>query len=305
LICAECGNYQPDRAKFCGICGAALSQEGALECFLGEECEQEMTLPRHRSILFYLAMLVIVIAAAALLAGATYLVYLVAWGGEESVEEDSLVEANTLDYIDPELGFSLAYLKMWTLEEGVPSEDQLVSIQFILSPQKVLEMYAYRMDPIVMIGGIEGIEEYVAEDAAERISVLGGQVVGLGSMGTSNGQEAYGEEETPAEETGDTALVPGREEGSETVSPEEMLASDIVNDLPVFYTEFTANFMGEETKFLLYYIVASDLLFVFQGRAPVNEFQDVRPQFMVMVRSFKWELTEEPTAPGMPEISVM
>ena len=130
-------------------------------------------------------------------------------------------------------------------------------------------------------------------------------MVGLGSMGTSNGQEAYGEEEAPATGTGDTALLPGSEEESETVTPEEILTSDIVNDLPVFYTEFTANFMGEETKFLLYYIVAGDLLFVFQGRAPVNEYQDVRPQFMVMVRSFNWEPVEEPTAPGQPEISVM
>jgi hypothetical protein len=305
LICSECGNYQPDRAKFCGICGAVLSQEGALECFLGEECEQEMTLPRRRSILFYLAMTVIVIAAVALLAGATYLVYLVAWGGEESGQEDGVVEENTLDYVNPDLGFSLAYLKMWTLEEGVPSEDQVDSLQFMLSPQKVLEMYAYRMDPVVMVGGIEGIEEFIAEDALERITALGGQVVGLGSMGTSNGQEAYGEEEAPAAGTGDAALPPGSEEGSEAAASEEILTSTIVNDLSVFYTEFTANFMGEETKFLLYYVVAGDLLFVFQGRASANEFQDVKPQFMVMVRSFKWEPAEEPATPGLPEISVM
>jgi len=305
LICSECGNYQPDRAKFCGICGAALSQEGALECFLGEECEQEMTLPRRRSILFYLAMTVIVIAAVALLAGATYLVYLVAWGGEESAQEDGVVEENTLDYVNPNLGFSLAYLKMWTLEEGVPSEDQLVSLQFMLSQQKVLDMYAYRMDPVVMVGGIEGIKESITEDVLERISALGGQVVGLGSMGTSNGQEAYGEEEAPAAGTGDAALPPGSEEGSEATASEEILTSTTINGLPVFYTEFTANFMGEETKFLLYYVVAGDLLFVFQGRAPASEFQDVRPQFMVMVRSFKWEPAEEPATPGLPEISVM
>lgn len=305
MICAECGNYQPDRAKFCGICGAALSQEGALECFLGEECEQEMTLPRRRSILFYLAMVVIVIIAAALLAGATYLVYLVAWGGEESGQEDGRAEENTLGYVDPDLGYSLAYLKMWTLEEGVPSEDQAASLQFTLSPQKVLEMYAYRMDPVVMVGGLEGIEEMIAEDALERINAMGGQVVGLGSMDTSDGQEAYDEEEAPAPEAGDTALLPGSEEGSEAAAPVEFLTSTFVNDLPVFYTEFTANFMGEETKFLLYYIVAGDLLFVFQGRAPINEYQDVRPQFMVMVRSLKWEPVEEPTTPGQPEISVM
>jgi len=304
LICPECGSYQPDRAKFCGICGAALSQESALECFLGEEREIEMTLPRRRSILFYLAMVATVIFAAALLAGAAYLVYLVAWGGEEAERNSSGAQENTLNYFHPDLGFSLSYLKMWTLEEGVPSEDQVVAVQFTLSAQKVLELTAYRLDPVVMIGGMEGIEEEIAADAYKRISDLGGQVVIPGGMDNSSGREAYGEKESPQAGSGDEALPPGEEEGGEIPASEELLTSTAINGLPAFYTEFTANLMGEETRFLLYYIVADDLLFVFQGRAPANEYQDIRAQFMVMVRSFKWEPAEEPVSP-LPEISAV
>lgn len=304
MICPECGSYQPDRAKFCGICGAALSQESALECFLGEEREIEMTLPRRRSILFYLAMVATVIFAVALLAGAAYLVYLVAWGGEETERNSGAAQENTLNYFYPDLGFSLSYLKMWTLEEGVPSEDQVVAVQFTLSAQKVLELTAYRLDPVVMIGGIEGIKEEIAADAYKRISDLGGQVVIPGGMDNSSGREAYGEEEYPQAGSGDEALPPGEEEGGEIPASEELLTSTAINGLPAFYTEFTANLMGEETRFLLYYIVADDLLFVFQGRSPANEYQDIRAQFMVMVRSFKWEPAEEPVTP-LPEISAM
>jgi hypothetical protein len=303
LICPECGNYQPDRAKFCGICGAVLSQEGAIECFLGDECEQEIELPRHRSILFYLTMTLILLVALAVLAGATYLVYLVAWGGEETEQEDGFVEENTLDYVHPDLGFSLSYLKMWTMEEMAPAEDQVFAMQFTLSAQKVLDMYVYRLDPVVMIGGIEGIKEEIALDAQERIAALGGQVVGLGSMGTPDEQGTYVQEESPAAATGEETPQVEGEEGDEEADPEELLTSTTINGLSVFYTEFNANFMGEDTKFLLYYIVADDLLIIFQGRAPAFEFQDVKPQFMVMVRSFEREVVEEPAIQGLPEIS--
>ena len=63
MICPKCGSYQPDRAKYCGICGEGLSQDGLVESFLKDKPEHEITIPRHRSFLFYLILGLIVVLA--------------------------------------------------------------------------------------------------------------------------------------------------------------------------------------------------------------------------------------------------
>ncbi|MEW6553670.1 MAG: zinc ribbon domain-containing protein [Actinomycetota bacterium] len=286
MICPECGSFQPDRAKFCGICGAGLSQDGLVESFLRNDPEHEIVLPRHRSPWFYLALLGIVLLALATLAGAGYLVYRIAWGEEEAGEGNGMVEDNTLDYSDPVLGFSISYPDNWTLEQGALEDGELAALVISLTASKNLQLRVSQLDPLVSIGGIEAIEEYLAEDATARITALGGQPYSGETSRPAGDQSGYGQEETQAPTGGET--VPGETEESSG----DIFESTRVSGLPAFYTEFTANSMGEETRFLLYYIVAGDSIFTFLGRAPSSEFKDVRPQFFAITGSFKWEETD-------------
>ncbi|MDY6796311.1 MAG: zinc ribbon domain-containing protein [Actinomycetota bacterium] len=297
MICPDCGSYQPDRAKFCGICGSPLSQEGLVDSFLKEEAENDIELPSRRSILFYLAIVSLILVSLAFLGGAGYLVYRVGWGDKVGEENGGGVEDNNTEYVDTELGFSLSYPRIWTLAEEAPNEDELVSIRIYLSQAKELKLQAYQMDPVVLIGGMDGIEEFLVEDALQRITALGGREPDRG------GTESTGEEPSYA----DGGTVPGiaeGETGSQSTS-DELFTSTRIEDMPAYYTEFDGNYLGEDTEFILYYIVADDVLFVFQGRAPLDEYEEVRSQFIAMIGSFETQILGEPTAPGMPEISAI
>ena len=296
MICPECGSYQPDRAKYCGICGAGLSQDGLVERFLKSDSEHEIVLPRHRSPLFYSILVGIILLVLAAFGGAGYLVYRVAWGNDESKSDDVEVEETTEDYTDPELGFYISYPETWSLEQAIPGDDELAALTFTLTSRKNIEMCIKQLDPIVAIGGIGAIEEYLAEDAAERMLALGGQP-DSGTVSQPSGEAGYGQEEPAAEEPGGE-MEAGETEGMPT---EDMLTSTRVSDFPAFYTEFSANYMGEETKFLLYYIVAGDYIFIFRARSPANEFEDMRPQFFSIVRSFTWEDILNGQNPENPE----
>jgi hypothetical protein len=298
LVCSECGSYQPDRAKFCGICGAGLSQEGLMEKFLGDDREHDIILPRHRSFTFFLVIICVTILALAAFAGAGYIVYLVAWGSDEPAGEDRKPEDKTQAYTDAELGFSIKYPENWSLEKGLEEGDELTALTLSLSARKKMEIRAYRLDPIISIGGIKAIEEHLVEDATERIGVLGGRMASIPAAQPETGQPGYGQEE-PSSPAEDDAAAPGEaeglpvtpepaEDGAEGTAAEDMFKSSRISGLPAFSTEFTANYMGEETEFLLYYIVAGDLVFLFQGRAPANEYQAVRPQLYSITVSFRW-----------------
>jgi len=291
LICPECGSYQPNRAKFCGICGSPLSQEGLLESFFKKGGEGEFTLPRHRSPLFYMVITLILILSIALLAGAAYLVYLVAWGEKKEEGKKQAVEENTKEYFNPEIGFSLSYPDNWTMDEDSPGQGELASLAIWFSSRKRLELKAYQLDPVVTIGGLEGISEFLSDDAEKRILSFGGAQPGASGAGTSDSRAGSppGEPETEEAENGGAA---------------DFLVSGKVGALPAFYCEFNANVLGEETRFLLYYIVADDYLFTFLGRAPAAEYKDVRPLFMAIAGSFKWERAEEVTPPGGQPLSV-
>ena len=292
MICPECGSYQPDRAKFCGICGAGLSQEGLIKSFLGgKDREHDIVLPRHRSFGFYFIIVASVILALAVFAGAGYLVYRIAWGGSGEKEGDGEVVDNTQDYVDPELGFTISYPDSWSLEMGIPAEGELAALTISLTVKKSITLGIYQLDPLVSIGGIEAIEEYLVEDATTRILALGGQPGSSEASQPTGGQAGYGQENPPVTPGGDTAAP---DETAET-SADDMFTSTQVSGFPAFYTEFIANSMGEETKFLLYYIIAGDYIFAFQGRAPSSEFKDMRPQFFAITGSFEWaQLLEEP-----------
>jgi hypothetical protein len=282
------------------MCGEGLSQEGLMESFLKDDPEHEIVLPRHRSFWFYMAITGIVILALAVFAGAGYLVYRIAWGENEAKNDGGEVVDMNQDYTDPELGFTISYPENWSLELGSPAENELAALTLSLSAQKNMELRVYQLDPVISIGGIEAIEEYLVEDATGRIIALGGQPGSSEASQPKNSQTGYGQEGTSTSATGETTAP---DETDET-STDEMFTSTHISGLPAFYTEFTANIMGEETKFLLYYIVAGDYIFVFQARSPAGEYKDARPQFYSITGSFKWEqILEEQTPDETPDIS--
>jgi len=279
------------------MCGAGLSQDGLVESFLGSDSEHDIDLPRHRSFWFYAAILGIVILALAVFAGAGYLVYRIAWGEDESKPEDGKVEDTAQHYTDPELGYNISYPETWSLQQGTPGEGELAAMTFSLTSRKNMEMYLYQLDPIVSIGGIDAIEEYLAEDASARISALGGSMDSGATTQPPESQPGYGTEDPAA---------PAPEEELDEVVDGGLFTSTQVSGFPAFYTEFSANYMSEETAFLLYYIVAGDYIFLFQGRAPANEFKDMRPLFFSITRSFSWDdILNEQAPDEAPDISTV
>jgi hypothetical protein len=112
---------------------------------------------------------------------------------------------------------------------------------------------------------------------------------------STSGQAGY-TETTPSETAAGLVGAAG-----ENGAGGETLTSSHVDGLPAFYTEFAANVMGEENRFLLYYIVADDFLFVLQGRAPTTDYRGIRAQFIAIAGSFKWERGQETGSPAAGE----
>lgn len=282
MICPECGSYQPDRAKFCGICGSPLSQESLVESFLRQTGPEDIVLPRHRSPLFYLALLAVILLALAVLAGVGYLVYQRGWGGDrgERVETESPAE-EVRNYEDTQAGFAFSYPQDWSLETRSPGEGEVASLRMAFTSRKFMDLKVVVLDPVIAVGGLEGIREYLEEAANSRIRALGGSLPG------GTGSEAP----PPGSEAG-----PAAENGADTVAGEGLLTYSRVSSMPAFFVEFTANVAGEETQFLLCYVVSSDLYFVCEGRAPVDEYRALRPRLWSIVASLR-RLEKEEEAP--------
>ncbi|MGQ9536463.1 MAG: PsbP-related protein [Actinomycetota bacterium] len=246
MICPECGTYQPDRAKFCGMCGVPLSQESLVENFLRQGPEEDLILPRHRSPWFYLAVFLILCATLAALAGAVFLVYREVSGKNEGSETVKETVEGSADYFDPDLGYGLSYPQGWTLEQGFAAQDELSSLRVRLTSRKFMEVKVQAIDPVVAVGGLEALREDLQEKVGEQVRSLGGSFE----------------------------------------DPEAMLLSYTrAGGMPAFYLEFEANLMGESTSFLLCYVVGGNYCFRCEGRAPREEYRSVRPLFWSIIES--------------------
>lgn len=282
MICPECGSYQPERAKFCGICGTPLSQESLVESFLSESPEPEIVLPRRRSLWFYFAVLFLVLASLAVLTGAGYLVYRMAWGGKGQEESQEGSQEGALQYRDDKVGFTLSYPDNWTLSEQPLAGGALSSLRISLSSRKFLDVHAYYIDPVVSVGGLEAIREYLEGVARERILALGGKTGGTSPSTQENGQG----ETPPAENAGEDA---------------ELFTYTRIGDMPAFYVECDGNVMGEETTFILCFIISDDYYFQCEGRAPRDEFRNVRPQYWSIFGSLRREAVGEEAPASSPQ----
>ncbi|MBC7248347.1 MAG: zinc ribbon domain-containing protein [Actinobacteria bacterium] len=283
MICPECGSYQPERAKFCGICGTPLSQESLVESFLSESPEPDIALPRRRSLWFYLAVFLLVLASLAVLAGAGYFVYRMAWGGKGEGESREESRESALEYRDDRVGYSLAYPDNWTLSEQPPANGALASVRISLSSRKLLDIQVSYLDPVVSIGGLEAIKEYLEGIAEERIRALGGTVTGA------------------PPDTGEEGVPGGTPPAGEAGEDPEIFTYTRIGNMPAFYVECDGNVMGEETTFILCFVVADDCYFQCEGRAPRDEYRGVRPQFWSIFASLRREAAGEEVPASSPQ----
>jgi hypothetical protein len=224
--------------------------------------------------MFYFIITLVVLLALAIFAGAGYLVYRAGWGGSGSkAATNGSTQENTLEYCNQDIGFTFSYMDDWNLEQDQPGDGQLVALKVSLSSQKNIEFSGYQLDPVVSIGGLDGIRDFLTQDATNRISALGGSSKATGSSSS-------GSDEAAADEQADAGTA------------KRMFTQTQVNGLPVFYLDFNANVMGEPTTYVLYYVVADDYYFLFQGRSPQNDYKDMRPQIMATAGSFQWTRAE-------------
>ncbi len=221
-----------------------------MESFLRQAPEEDITLPKHRSPWFYLAVFLILSAALAVLAGAVFLVYRAVGGNRQAGETVEEPEESASRFYDPELGFGFSYPNGWTLEQGFPSGEELASIRVGLTSRKFMEIKVLVLDPVVTVGGLEGIREYLEGEAGEQVRSLGGNL-----------QDSEG----------------------------DLFTYTRAGGMPSFYLEFEANLMGEDTSFILCYTVGGNYCFRFEGRAPSEEYRSVRPLFWSVIDSVSEE----------------
>lgn len=271
MICPECGSYQPDKAKFCGNCGAGLSRDSLVESFLGSLKPQEMEIPKRRSLAFYLGVMAVVLLGLAVLGGMTWLVYRYAVRQKERPAEEPGEEY--LVYTHPGTGFSITYHRHFELRERAHSGDDLVSLELVMGSEKSLEIEAFRLDPDVLVGGMESISSLLKEDALTRMKSVGGEIANFLSAGTEGGvEEKEGRGDIPPEVFG-------------TDEEAELLNESSVKGNPAFYADLKADVYG----FLIFYLISDDIVFVFTGKSPWGEFPTVRRQFMAVIGSFRRE----------------
>jgi hypothetical protein len=269
LICPECGSYQPNKVKYCGICGVPLiSEEPDSSFFLDvDEEERELALPRHRGVLFYFALFTTIFLVLALVSGLTLLVMHALRSERESPPStEEIVEESTLHYTNEELGFSFVYPILWDLAETDSPSSLPFTMVLKLSSEKRVKIAAERLSPDIMLGGMEDIELYIEE--------LVNRDLGPAVLMKSGDQSSAQEGKLPV-----TLLT--------------------LSGYPAYTVQLETTSEGRSYTSLYYFIVADELLFMLKGSAPSESWEETLSDFMVMVGTFRIEKPEnnstEPT----------
>ncbi len=263
MICPECGSYQPNGIKFCGICGVPLSTDESVSQFFREEIDQgELALPRHRSPLFFLGVFLGILILLALIGGIGYVIYKAVSGkpqGQEIAVE--FREENLKGYRNDKLGLSFFYPKLWELEEMEPGREILLKLELRLTSEKLVTISGEMLDPDITLGGIEDIEGHIDELIKKD---LGPSIINL-----------------PRER--------GKEEGENKYE----LTSLTLSGCPAYL--FSTEIIAEARRYtvLYYFIVDSDILYILKGTAPTDIWEETSQDFMVVVGTFKIERPEE------------
>jgi hypothetical protein len=257
LTCPECGSYQPDGIKFCGICGVPLTADGHISQFLlnaESEGGGEIELPRRRGAIFYLTVIFSTLLILALVGGLAFLLYYVT--RTENAPEAVMVEVtdeNITDYATPDGVVSFSYPLLWDLQEVNTTVDQL-DLQLQLTDAKKITITAERMEPDLMLGGMEDIRYYVTDKIARDLAA------------TRTG---------PSEPPPDAVQV-----------SDDLLSLTINGQTAYAYkTEIDVN--KRRTTVYYYFIVSNELLYELRGTSPTDIWGETMPDFTVIAGTFR------------------
>ncbi len=265
MICPECNSHEPNTAKFCGICGAPLTQEGRVAHFLGGMPGEndKIDLPHHRRPIFYVTVALVTALILVVLGGIGYLLYRVFRGDSHTpaTETTNNVTDNSYRYDNQELGFSFLYPRLWVLEERQES-GKLLALTVGITSTKFASMTATMLSPDVTVGGRDGIEAYVRTLLKD---VLAASPTGT----TAPGAGTSANPSTPASGS------------SPTLDRVE------INGQFAFRIRYDQTSGDTRITVLRYFLAPSDVLYEFQFRAPAEEWNAVSPDFSLVIQSFQ------------------
>jgi hypothetical protein len=255
LICSECGSYQPDGIKFCGICGVPLTTDGHISQFLlNTGGEDEIDLPRRRGFRFFLIIILSVLLILIMIAALGYLIYYVT--RTEPAPETNLIEVNDEDitkYATPDGAVSFSYPRLWDLHEVSTASDHL-ELLLQLTNDKKITITSERMDPDLMLGGIEDIRYYVVELIARDLAA--------------------------------TRTVPSEPPPNAEKISGDMLSLNL-NGQDAY--SYKAEIMVDKrpATVIYYFIVSNELLYELRGISPTDIWDELLPDYMVVVGTFR------------------
>lgn len=253
MICPECGSYQPDEIKFCGVCGEPVAPEAQAAVFLVEPGEEAVEIPRRRRPQVFLWGFLGALALLALLAAMTLLLFYAIRDRRTPPRVEVQKEPEVNEYATPDGSVRFNYPLLWDLEEKSTEWGQLRLI-ISLTSSKQVAITSERLDPDLMLGYLDETKDYAAElifrDLASSRSV-------------------------PSDPPPDPQKI-----------AEEMLPLNL-NGRQAYSYQAEARVGGTQTKILYYFVISNELLYELRCSAPADMWEEALPHFMVVIGTFQ------------------
>ncbi len=264
MICPECNSHEPNDAKFCGICGAPLTQDGRVAQFLVGMPDENarIDLPHHRQPVFFVTVAVVTTLVLLVMGGIGYLLYRVFRGDNHApaVETSDTASDNSYRYDNQELGFSFLYPRLWVLEERQES-GKILALTVGITSTKYASMTALRLSPDITVGGRDGIEAYVRTLLKDVLPAAPPGTTAPGAGGVNPATPSSG--------------------SSPTLDRVE------INGQFAFRIKYDQTSGDTKITVQRFFLAPSDVLFEFQFRAPAEEWSAVSPDFSLIIQSFR------------------
>jgi hypothetical protein len=263
LICPECGSNEPRNAKYCGICGAPLTQESRVNRFLKGAGDDgwEIELPQGRRPLFYILIALGVVLCLAVVAGLGLLAWELLKSDGQPAQQSNPPDENALRFENAEYGVNFLYPKLWVVDEGEKS-GTLLALSVRSTSTRWAALTVMLLPPEVSVGGFEGIEDYVRESLEKELG-------GSSSTTSGSGKQATGQSGTPALERTD------------------------VNGVEALFARYEREEGDGDVTYERYWVAPSELLYSFTFRAPTDEWSEVATDFSLIIQTFRSEEVSE------------
>ncbi len=254
MICPECGSYQPEGIKFCGVCGVPLTPEGQASHFLSVPPEDTaIELPRRRRPSVFLWTAAGILALLALLGGMGLLLYHVTRDRRTPPKVDIETPPDVLEYATEDGSVRFSYPRLWDLEEVDTDWGQL-ELRLKLTTSKRLVITSEQLDPDLLLGYLDDMQDHVVDliyrDLASTRSV-------------------------PSDPPPDREKIAG-----------EMLSVNLNGRQAYSFKAETVS-GGVKTTVLYYFVVSSDLLYLLRCTAPSDLWEEALPDFMVVIGTYQ------------------